>query len=111
DWGGWDNVLWVSGLGGERDQIKAPENGAETEAYLEYDKATEDAKKRSGPPFAWCYVDPRNVYPQWSGGSLCEVLETSDMPLRSAFRKYRLARDSEGNIVPEELGQAQNPSE
>ena len=28
-----------------------------------------------------------------------------EMPKRSAFRRYRLARDSQGNIVPEELGQ------
>jgi hypothetical protein len=69
---------------------------------------TEEAKKRAGPPFVWQYVDPRRVYPQWSNGYLCEVLEVSEMPMRSAFRRYRLSRDSQGDIVPEELGQSQN---
>ena len=108
DGGGWAKMLWASDLWAERYALKAPNGDAGGAAYVEYDKATEDAKKRAGPPFAWCYVDPRTVYPSWAGGALCEVLEVNVRPLRSTFRKYRLARDGEGNIVPEELGQPQD---
>jgi len=108
DGGGWSKILWASDLWSERYRIKAPANESDTRAYVEYDKQTEEAKKKAGPPFAWCYVDPRAIYPVWSGGELCEVLEVNIRPLRSTFRKYRLGRDNDGNIVPEELGQPEN---
>jgi hypothetical protein len=108
DGGGWAKILWQSDLWSERYGIPSPKSGDSTEAYTAYDKQTEEAKKRAGPPFVWAYVDPRKIYPQWSNGYLCEVLEVSQMPMRSAFRRYRLGYDSQGNIVPEELGQAQN---
>jgi hypothetical protein len=110
DGGGWAKLLWASDLWSERYGVPDPsKNGSSTTAdYATYDKLTEEAKKRAGPPFVWSYVDPRKVYPQWSNGYLCEVLECSEMPMRSAFRRYRLGYDSQGNIVPEELGQAQN---
>src|SRR5262245_61600667 len=111
DGGGWSKMLWASDLWATRYAIESPNGKSSKAQYDAYDKATEDAKKQAGPPFVWAYVDPRSVYPQWSGGQLCEVLETSQMPMRSAFRRYRLARDSEGNIVPEELGQATNAIE
>jgi hypothetical protein len=108
DGGGWAKILWSSDLWSERYGIPSPQSGDGTDAYTAYDKMTEEAKKRAGPPFVWQYVDPRRVYPQWSNGYLCEVLEVSEMPKRSAFRRYRLAQDGQGNIVPEELGQSQN---
>jgi hypothetical protein len=111
DGGGWAKLLWASDLWTTRYAIPKP-NGSSTSAdYKSYDQATEDAKKQAGPPFVWAYVDPRSVYPQWSGGQLCEVLEVSEMPTRFAFRRYRLARDSRGDIVPEELGQQTNTVE
>ena len=111
DGGGWAKILWASDLWSERYGIPAPKSGDNVDAYTNYDKQTEEAKKRAGPPFVWSYVDPRKVYPQWSNGHLCEVLEVSQMPRRSAFRRYRLGYDSQGNIVPEELGQSQNSIE
>lgn len=111
DGGGWSKILWQRDLWDARYKLPAPKSGDGYDAYHSYDKATEDAKKQAGPPFAWCYVDPRAVYPQWSGGRLCEVLEVTERPQRSTFRRYRLARDSGGNIVPEELGQAMNEIE
>jgi hypothetical protein len=110
DGGGWAKILWQSDLWAERYGIADPSknSSASTADYQNYDKMTEEAKKRAGPPFVWSYVDPRKVYPQWSNGYLCEVLEVSEMSLRSAFRRYRLGYDSQGNIVPEELGQAEN---
>jgi hypothetical protein len=111
DGGGWAKMLWASDLWATRYSIPRPNGTATAADYKSYDQATEDAKKQAGPPFIWAYVDPRSVYPQWSGGYLCEVLEVSDMPMRFAFRRYRLARDSGGNIVPEELGQQTNTIE
>jgi hypothetical protein len=108
DGGGWAKLLWQRDLWDARYSISAPKPDSSYDAYREYDRSTEDAKKTAGPPFAWIYVDPRKIYPQWSGGRLCEVLEVSERPLRSTFRRYRLGRDGEGNIVPEELGQAEN---
>jgi hypothetical protein len=108
DGGGWSKMLWASDLWATRYALPRPGDNASSEVYKEYDRRTEDEKKRAGPPFVWAYVDPRSVYPQWSGGQLCEVLEVAEMPTRFAFRRYRLARDSGGNIVPEELGQQTN---
>lgn len=108
DGGGWAKILWARDIWDARYGLASPRSGDSTEAYQAYDKATEDAKKKAGPPFEWRYVDPRSVYPQWSGGRLDEVLEVAEMPLRTAFRKYRLGLDAKGNIVPEELGQAEN---
>jgi hypothetical protein len=111
DGGGWAKMLWQRDLWDARYSIPRPKADDAYEAYRNYDKATEDAKKHAGPPFAWCYVDPRTIYPQWSGGRLCEVLEVTERPQRSTFRRYRLSRDTAGNIVPEELGQGFNTIE
>jgi hypothetical protein len=110
DGGGWAKILWQSDLWSERYKLKDPSKdpSSTTADYTAYDKQTEEAKKKLGPPFVWSYVDPRSVYPQRSGGKLAEVLEVSQMPLRSAFRRYRLGLDTGGNIVPEELGQSEN---
>ena len=104
DGGGWSKLLWAADLWRARYDIPSPKSGDTTDTYTAYDKMTEDAKKKAGPPFVWAYVDPRTVYPQRSGGKLEEVLEVTEMNLRSAFRKYRLGRDINGDIVPEELG-------
>jgi len=111
DGGGWAKILWASDLWQSRYAIPSPQSGDPTERYTEYDKLTEDAKKKAGPPFVWAYVDPRTIYPQRSGGCLEEVLEVTEMPRRFAFRKYRLGRDRQGNIVPEELGEPLNEIE
>jgi len=78
-----------------------------SQSYTAYERDTEDAKKAAGPPFSWMYVDPRCVYPVFSGGRLCEVLEITERPLRSTLRRYRLDLDAVGNIVPEALGRPQ----
>ncbi|HET6316396.1 MAG TPA: hypothetical protein VFG86_08055 [Chloroflexota bacterium] len=111
DGGGWSKMLWARDLWDARYALPRPGPSASAEVYHEYDRRTEDEKKKAGPPFVWAYVDPRSVYPQWSGGQLVEVLECADMPMRFAFRRYRLARDYDGNIVPEELGQQTNTIE
>lgn len=111
DGGGWSKLLWRRDLWDARYSVPRPKADDSYEAYRNYDKATEDAKKSAGPPFVWMYVDPRSIYPQWSGGRLCEVLEVSEKPQRSTFRRYRLARDKQGDIVPEELGQGFNEIE
>jgi len=111
DGGGWAKLLWRRDLWDARYRLPAPKADDSYEAYRNYDRATEDAKKSAGPPFAWLYVDPRTIYPQWSGGRLCEVLEITDRPERSTFRRYRLSRDRQGEIVPEELGQGFNEIE
>jgi len=105
DGGAWSKLLWAGDLWQHRYAIPSPTSSDSGDAWQQYDKLTEDAKKKAGPPFAWLYVDPRNIYPQRSGGVLDEVLEVSEMTMRSAFRKYRLSRDTDGNIVPEELGE------
>jgi hypothetical protein len=109
DGGGWAKILWAADLWQSRYAVPSPQKGDDTDAYQAYDKLTEDAKKKAGPPFVWQYVDPRTVYPQRSGGCLDEVLEVREMTMRHAFRKYRLGRNSEGDIVPEELGSVTLP--
>jgi hypothetical protein len=104
DGGGWSKLLWAADLWDARYKIPSPKSGEGPDAWAQYDKLTEEAKKRLGPPFIWAYVDPRTIYPQRSGGKLEEVLEVTDVALRGAFRKWRLGRDHEGDIVPEELG-------
>ena len=104
DGGGWAKILYTRDPVDLRYRLKSPEADSSYDAYQRYDKATEEAKKGAGPPFAWLYVDPRSIYPVFSGGRLTEVLEITEMPLRSTLRKYRLALDADGNIVPEELG-------
>lgn len=111
DGGGWSKLLWRRDLWDARYKIPRPKSDDAYDAYRDYDKKTEDAKKEAGPPFAWQYVDPRTIYPQWSGGRLCEVLEITERPERSTFRRYRLSRDRQGNIVPDELGQGFNSIE
>jgi hypothetical protein len=110
DGGGWSKILWQRDVWDQRYAIKAPNGGDVTggggsKDWDRYDTDTEDAKKRAGPPFAWIAVDARLLYPVWSGGRLCEVLEVKEVPLRSTLRRYRLALDNQGNVVPEELGQ------
>src|SRR5262245_20682004 len=103
DGGGWAKILWQRDLWDARYSVPRPAPDSSYDA-----RATEDAKTMAGPPFAWVYVDPRKIYPQWSGGRLCEVLEVSERPMRSTFRRYRLGRDTGGNIVPEDMGQPEN---
>jgi hypothetical protein len=107
DGGAWSKILYVRDAWDLRYSLDPPSPDDTTEAYASYDRATEDAKKISGPPFAWQYVDPRSIYPVYSYGTLCEVLEVTERPLRSTLRRYRLGLDPDGNIVPEELGRPQ----
>ncbi len=73
----------------------------------QYNAATEEAKKASGPPFTWVCCDSLSVYPVWQSGRLAEVLEVEERPRSQTFRQYRLRNDNAGNIVPDELGQGQ----
>ena len=107
DGGAWSKILFLPDAWDKRYQYPVPNPGESWEAWERYDRATEDAKKSCGPPFAWEFVDPRVIYPDTMGGRVCEVIEVTDRPLRSTFRRYRLGLDEGGNIVPEEMGQAQ----
>ncbi|HEY9378622.1 MAG TPA: hypothetical protein VIQ02_16220, partial [Jiangellaceae bacterium] len=107
DGGGWTKILHNRDLWTRRYSLAAPRDSDTQDAYDEYDRATEDAKKQAGPPFSWIAVDPRQIYPDFSGGTVCEVLEATEVPERTTFRRHRLARDGNGNIVPEDLGQPQ----
>lgn len=99
DGGGWAKLLWMRDRWDQRYQVD------KTLADDEYTTAAEEAKKAAGPPFAWVHVDAATIYPVWGGGELCEVLEITERPLRSTLRRYGLATDASGNIVPEDLGQ------
>lgn len=108
DGGGWAKILWLPDAWDQRYAIPAPDkSNGNDQAWSEYDKATEDAKKAAGPPFVWVAPDPRTIYPVRSGGRLCEVMEITERPQRSTLRRYGLARDKQGNLVEEELGTAQ----
>lgn len=107
DGGGWSKLLWIADAWDHRYALEAPSSTASAKAWEDYDKATEEAKQLAGPPFAWMAVDPRTVYPVRSGGRLCEVLELTSRPARTTLRRYGLARDTQGNIVAEQLGQPQ----
>lgn len=85
DGGGWAKMLWARDLWQSRYDLPRPGGNASSEVYKEYDRRTEDEKKKAGPPFLWSYVDPRSVYPVWSGGRLCEVLEVARCQCASPF--------------------------
>jgi len=110
DGAGWSKILFLPDAWDKRYKFPKPNPGESYEAYQTYDRATEEVKKIAGPPFCWEYVDARQVYPDFSGGRVCEVLEVTDRPERTTFRRYRLARNSQGEIVPEELGEPQAPN-
>jgi hypothetical protein len=74
-------------------------------AEARYNKATEEAKKAAGPPFTWVCCDSLAVYPVRRAGKLAEIIEVDKRPASSTFREYRLARDKQGDIVPEEYGE------
>ena len=59
DGGGWSKLLWAADLWKARYALPSPKKGDATDAYTQYDKLTEDAKKKAGPPFVWSYVDPQ----------------------------------------------------
>jgi len=107
DGGAWSKILFLPDAWDKRYAYPVPNPGESYEAWQHYDKSTEDIKKSCGPPFAWEFVDPRVIYPDTMGGRVCEVIEVTDRPLRTTFRRYRLGLDGDGNIVPEEMGQAQ----
>lgn len=113
DGGGWAKLLWQKDVWENRYSIKSPGLTASYDQQKEYDLATEDAKRDAGPPFSWVQVDPLTIYPVWSGGRLCEVLEVKEAPLRATLRRYRLGLSDTGDIVPEEIAQEtsqwQNP--
>lgn len=67
--------------------------------------AIDEYKRAAGPPIGWYHVDIRSVYPVYSGGKLAEVFEIQERPASAVFRQYRLGRDKNGDIVPDELGQ------
>jgi hypothetical protein len=102
DGGGWAKLMWMRDRWDQRYQLD--KNLADDQ----YTKAAEEAKKAAGPPFAWVHIDVATIYPVWGGGELCEVLEITDRPLRSTLRRYGLATNETGDIVPEDLGQPVN---
>ena len=79
-------------------------------AAKRYNRDTEEAKKRAGPPFAFIQCDALGIYPVYAGGKLTEMFEVQDRPQLSTFRQYRLKRDKDGNIVPDELLQGEPPA-
>lgn len=117
DGGGWTKLVFRKDRWDLRYRLKRkdfsddPEDddGAQT-ADEKYDEATEDAK-REDVPFDWLCVDARTIYPFWDGARLAEVLEVQKRPLRQTFRQYRLAYAPDGEIVADDLGPAQGPSD
>ena len=107
DGGAWAKILFIPDAWDLRYKLEAPNGKSSADDYARYDKATDEAKKSAGPPFDWRYVDPRSIYPVYSGGRLCECLEITERPLRSTLRRYRLDLNADGDIVPEELGRPQ----
>lgn len=65
----------------------------------------ERQKRLAGVPFRWMPVDARTVYPVYEADEIGAVLEVTQRPLSHTLRKYRLALDSKGQLVPEEFGQ------
>jgi len=99
------------GATGRRRKTEKPTKSGNTYTdFAAYNAATEEAKRAAGPPFMWKHVDARCVYPVFAGGVLAEVLEVQERPQWFTFRKYRLTRDGDGNIVPQELGEGGAPS-
>lgn len=105
-------------ISGDIPEGKRPKKANRTEAKRgdslspsEYQKQSEAAKKAAGPPFSWSAVDIRTVYPLFMAGRVEEVLEVSERPVSSTFRRYRLAFDGEHNIVPQELAEQRPTSE
>lgn len=97
-------------IAGEKPEGKAPKRKDDTRGGLSgktYLDAIESKKKGAGPPFRWTAVDIRNVYPVFQGATIGEVLEISERPVSSTFRRYRLRFDDQNNIVPQELGERQ----
>lgn len=82
---------------------EAPEIKARRRAHKRFKSDAEEAKKEAGPPFVWTAVDPLSVYPVFAAGRLTEVVEVSERPQLATFRKYRLRRNQDGDIVPDEL--------
>jgi hypothetical protein len=109
DGAAWAKILFLPDAWDKRYAYPKPNQGESYEAWQTYDRATEEVKKIAGPPFCWDYVDPRQVYPDFSGGRISEILEVTDRPERVTFRRYRLTRDKEGRIVPEGMGEPQAP--
>lgn len=75
-----------------------------------YNQKVESAKKEAGVPFKLINVDPLTIYPKYEGSDVTEVLEVSERPYSDVFRRYRLKKDSKGNIVdatPEDMGERQ----
>jgi hypothetical protein len=110
DGGAWAKILFAPDVWDKRYSLPRPGGGASQDVYDHYDKATEEAKKAAGVPFVWSAVDTRTVYPDTAGGQLCEVLEVTERPLRATLRRYRLGRDRQGDLVPEELAEPQATS-
>ncbi|HET6498779.1 MAG TPA: Hint domain-containing protein, partial [Coriobacteriia bacterium] len=115
DGGGWTKFLltkdvWEERYGLNLDDFTQPDDeGTPAErkmsAEARYNKATEEAKKAAGPPFTWVCCDSLAVYPVRRAGKLAEIIEVDKRPASSTFREYRLARDKQGDIVPEEYGE------
>jgi hypothetical protein len=118
---GYDDALQIeagvddeeeSDLSGDQPAGKKPKKASKKDVTLgvayppgEYQKRSEQAKKEAGPPFSWTAVDIRNVYPVYQGGKIGEVIEVSERPVSSTFRRYRLAYNAKGDVVPEELAE------
>lgn len=87
---------------------KTKEDGLDARDYLD---SVEGRKKEAGPPFRWVCPDIRTVRPVFEGNTIGEVLEVTERPINSTFRKYRLGYDKNKNIVPEDLAERVPPPE
>ncbi|MDE2096744.1 MAG: hypothetical protein KGL39_05800 [Patescibacteria group bacterium] len=113
DGAAWTKLVFARDVWDNRYSIRRKdfEDTPEASSDVQYDTATEDAKKAAGPPFSWVSVDVRTIYPVWQAGKLGEVLEVSQRPRSATFRQYRLGTDKAGNIVPEELAEGTHEAE
>lgn len=90
---------WGKDENGRRKKLKTKDKA--------FDEATEEAKKRAGPPLRWQSVDVLTVYPVFFGDQLGEVIEAVERPRLATLRKYRLGKNDNGDIVPQEVGQGE----
>lgn len=114
DGAAWTKFVYTRDLWDERYRIRRadfeddpPEKEGARSRDEKYLAAVDTAKQKAGNPFSWLNVDVLTLLPMFAGGRLTEVMEVSERPEHVAFRKYRLTRDQDGNIVsppPDALG-------
>lgn len=66
----------------------------------DYDRKSEEAKKKAGVPIDWLYKDPATIRPQYEGDELVAVIEVQTRDVVSCLKSYGLGMDEDGRICP-----------